>query len=442
MSNTLIITPQWIITLNTNHEVLEKHSLVICDDKIAAILPCDEANTKFPNAKQLQLPGQVIMPGLINMHTHIGMNIYRGIADDLPLMTWLQDYIWPAEQATMDADAVTLGSKLAIAEMIRAGITCFNDHYFFPQHTAQVVAETGIRASLGCIVMDIENIWAKGATEMLQRSIEAMQQSPDSELIRWCLAPHSPYMLNDQQLIATKQASDKYNLPVHIHLHETETEIAHSLQHYKKRPIARLKDLGLLNEKLIAVHMVHLQDNEITEIAESSAHVVHCPESNLKLASGNMPYQKLYNAGVNISLGTDGAVSNNDLDLLAEARTASLIHKGISQDPTTLPVQQALQMLTNNAAKALNWQQQIGSLEVGKQADMISIDLNTLTSQPVYNPMSQIIYACQSQQVQNVWVAGKQLLQNGEHTTINVAEILQQAEILRQKISPIISTDN
>ena len=452
MHTTQLITPQWLLPMQRatqhdtppnasehNGQILYDHSVVMVDDKIHDILPTATAITKYQGL-HVELPGQVLMPGLINMHTHIAMNLYRGMADDLPLMSWLNDYIWPAEQATLSADSVRLGSQLAIAEMLRAGITCFNDHYFYPDITAEVVEETGIRACLGAISLDVANSWGKDADHMLQQSLDAMQRTPSSPRLRWALAPHSPYMLNDSQLKQVATAAQQNDLPVHIHLHETLQEIEHNLTHYKMRPIERLQKLGLINERLIAVHMVHLNPEEIKLIATTGVHVVHCPEANLKLASGVMPYAALAEAQVNISLGTDGAVSNNDLDMLAEAHTAALLHKGAGAqaDPTLLSAKRALQMATINAAHALGWQQHIGSLEIGKQADIISIDLQHVNSQPVYDPISQLIYACQSQQVSNVWVAGKQLLKNGQHTTMDLDKIMQQSQLQANRIKQAI----
>ena len=446
MSSTTLVTPSWILpmaamdtTQNTAPPgLLHAHSIVLRDTAIIDILPTEAALQKYP-AKQLehiQLPGHILLPGLINMHTHIAMNLYRGLADDLPLMTWLNEHVWPAEQASMNADSTKLGSELAIAEMLRGGVTCFNDHYFFPGETAAVVAASGIRAQLGLCCLEVENAWGQGFSQMLERGLETMQQCPSNPRLRWALAPHSPYMLNDEQLSTIASCAQQHDMLVHIHLHETEQEIEHNLQHYGLRPIARLEKLGLIDQRLLAVHMVHLTDEEIATIAAAGAQVIHCPESNLKLGSGIMPYPKLHQAGVNISLGTDGAVSNNDLDLLAEARTAAMLHKGANQDPTILPAAQALRMLTCNAAAALRWQHEIGSLEIGKQADMISIDLNTINSQPVYDPLAQIIYACQSQQVQNVWVAGRQLLKAGQLTTLDSTALIEAGRQFAQHIRP------
>ncbi|MFI3135392.1 MAG: TRZ/ATZ family hydrolase, partial [Methylococcales bacterium] len=338
------------------------------------------------------------------------MSLMRGIADDLPLMEWLQHHIWPLEKQWMNAEFVKDGSDLAIAEMILGGTTCFNDMYFFPEVTAQQAIQAGIRIKVGLVVIDFPTAWAQTGAEYIEKCLALHEKLRLSELCSTAFAPHAPYSVSDAAFKEIKNWSEQLELPIHIHLHETLHEVESAVAHNGITPLQRLQDMGLVNASLIAVHMTQLSDAEIEQLAKAGAHIVHCPESNLKLASGFSPVAQCLEAGINVALGTDGAASNNDLDMFGEMRTAALLGKAVSGDATAISATVALQMATINGAKALGLDEVCGSLRIGKAADVIAIDLSYLETQPLYCPVSQIVYAASRQQVSDVWVAGQRLL--------------------------------
>ncbi len=430
-----LIHARWVLPIVPRNQILEHHSIAIDSEKIIAILPTETAKKNYTAKNNIDRQSHVIMPGLINTHAHTPMNLLRGLGDDLQLMDWLQNHIWPAESKIINAESCYDGSQLAIIEMLRGGTTCFNDHYFYPNATARAAIDSGIRASLGLWVGNAPTGWAKDADECLEKVASEYFSRPDSTLITYMLAPHSPYITNNDSLLKTKKFADDNHLRIHIHLHETQAEIDIDLKQYGKRPLQRFHELGLLNEHLIAVHMTHLTDDEIALCAKTNIHMSHNPESNLKLASGFAPVVKLLEAGVNVCLGTDGAASNNDLDMFGELRTAALIAKGESRDPTVLNAMTALEMATINGAKAMGLEKVIGSIEVGKYADMIAVDLEHFFTQPVYNPISHLVYAVNRMQVSDVWVAGKQLLNHGEFMHIDTREIVAKAKMWAAQVS-------
>jgi 5-methylthioadenosine/S-adenosylhomocysteine deaminase len=318
--------------------------------------------------------------------------------------------------------------------MLRGGTTCFNDMYFYPDVTARVAADAGIRASVGLIMIDFPSAWAANADEYIQRGLEVHDSYRNHHLITTAFAPHAPYSVSNAPLERIRTLADELNIPIHIHLYETEDEIKQSMQNHGCRPMARLQQLGLLSPALQAVHMTKVDSSELKQLAQSGAHVIHCPESNQKLANGFCPVDKLLESGINVALGTDGAASNNDLNMFGEMRTASLIAKGISHNPSTLPAATALRMATLNGAQALGIADRTGSLEVGKAADLVAVDLGDIETQPVYNPISQLVYATDRSKVTDVWVAGKQLLKGRELTTMNSREILNATAKWQQNI--------
>ena len=421
----LLINARWILPVAPRNFILEHHALVIRGEYIVDLLPQEKAKQKYCATHVLSLKDHVIMPGLVNAHTHTPMNLFRGLADDLHLLDWLQKYIWPAEKTLTNAEFVCTGTELAIAEMVRGGITCFNDHYFFHDTIAQAASEAGIRACIGVLVMNVPTKWAKDEKTYLSRAKETIAKNESRPLISWALAPHAPYTVSDMALKEIVQLSEQYGLPIHMHLHETKHEIEQSLNIYGKRPLARLHELGLLSNRLIAVHMTQLTPEEIELVQKTQTNVIHCPESNLKLASGIAPIVKLLRAGVNVAIGTDGAASNNDLDLFSEMRTASFTAKLLGLDPTHLPAEEAIKIATLNGAKALGLEHKIGSLEIGKLADIIAIDLSSYLTQPVFNPISHLVYAINRLQVTDTWVSGKQLLKQGEFTKLDIKRILK-----------------
>lgn len=430
-----LINARWIIPVEPKGIILEKHSLAVNDGKILELLPTQQAREKYTATDQYQLDTHALIPGLINAHTHAAMTLFRGLADDLPLMDWLNNHIWPAEQKWVNPEFVEAGTQLAIAEMIRGGTTCFNDMYFFPDHTADVAISAGIRAVIGLIMIDFPTAWAKDPDEYLSKGINVHDKYKHNSLIRTAFAPHAPYTVSDEPLKKINIDAEELNIPIHMHVHETRDEIEKSLKQYGKRPVQRLHELGLLNERMMAVHVTQVVQDEIELMSKLGVSVLHCPESNLKLASGFCPVNELLQAGVNVALGTDGAASNNDLDMLGEMRSAALLAKGIANDSSAVPAQNILEMATINAARALYIDNEVGSLLAGKQADIVAINLNQIETQPVYNPVSQIVYSCNRQQVTDVWVAGKQLLKNRELTTIDQASVLQKTGNWQEKIS-------
>jgi 5-methylthioadenosine/S-adenosylhomocysteine deaminase len=383
----------------------------------------------------LNLDQHVLMPGLINAHTHASMTLLRGLADDLPLMTWLQDHIWPAEARWVNPDFVRDGTLLAIAEMLRGGVTCFNDMYFFPEAAAAAAREAGIRACLGLIAVDFPTAYARCLDEYLDKGLALHEALKPEPLLHTAFAPHAPYTVSAPALERIGRLAVDLNIPVHIHVHETAAEVAQFTAENGCRPLQRLEQLGLLSPHLLAVHMTQLESAEIQRLAQAGAHVAHCPESNLKLASGFCPVARLDAAGVNVALGTDGAASNNDLDLFGEMRLAALLGKSIAGDAAALPAARVLRMATLNGARALGLATETGSLEPGKSADVIAVDLGAPETEPVYHPLSTLVYAAGRHQVSDVWVAGRRLLADRQLTTLDIAEIVQRARRWRDQIA-------
>ena len=430
-----LIHADWLIPVDKNNSTLYKHSLAIKDGKVVSILPQDEATTRYKPLTVVNLPNHALIPGLINSHTHAAMNLLRGIADDLPLMDWLQDHIWPAEAKWVSPSFVRNGVDLALAEMLRSGTTCFCDMYFFPEEAAHAARDIGMRAVVGLIMIDFPSAYAQSSDEYLSKGLKLHDDLRATELIRTAFAPHAPYSVSDEPLKRIAMYADELDIPISIHLHETAHEVSESEQHTGKRPLARLQELGLLSPRLNAVHMTQLTDDEISLIAQSGVSVIHCPESNLKLASGFCPVQTLLDAGINVALGTDGAASNNDLDMLAEMRTAALLAKGVAGDATAVSAYTALRMATINGAKALGLENETGSLEKGKSADIAAINLGTLESEPVYDPVSQIVYSAGREQVTHVWVAGQPLLVDRHLKTLDENDLLKLAREWHVKIA-------
>ena len=431
----LLVFPRWLVPVEPAGVVLEDHALVVSGGRIVEILPADFARQRYSAHETLDLPSHAVTAGLVNLHTHAAMTLLRGLADDLPLMDWLQSHIWPAEGAHVGRQFCEDGVRLACAEFIRGGITTFNDMYFFPDVTAQVSVAAGLRCAVGLIVLDFPTAWAQPG-EYIHKGLELHDKLKHEPLVRTVFAPHAPYTVSDGPLREVRRYATELNIPIHMHVHETAGEVAMALEATGKRPWQRLKDLGLVGPDLIAVHMTQLTDAEIADCAQFGVSIAHCPESNLKLASGFCPVDKLLKAGVNVALGTDGAASNNDLDLLGEMRTAALLAKGVAGDARAVPAHAALHMATLAGAKALGLDSEIGSLKAGKAADFIAIDLGDVASQPVYNAISQIVYASARHQVTDVFVAGRPLLRNRELLTVDSAGAVARAQQWQQKIRP------
>lgn len=435
MSASLQINARWIITVDANDKVLHHHAMIILDDKIIDILPQDEA-LKYDAAEVITLDDHALAPGFINAHTHAAMSLLKGLADDLALDEWLSEHIWPAESALVDQKFVRAGSELAIAEMIKGGTTCFNDMYFFIDETASAASRAGIRVNIGIPIIDFPTRWAKDLDEYISKGLLVKDQFRHDALVNFSFSPHAPYTVSDESFQRIQPLMNELGLSMHIHAHETASEVTDSFEVYGKSPLNRLNDLTLLGPNLMMVHMTALNGEDIQLLAKNAVHVIHCPESNLKLASGFCPVSDLLDAGINVALGTDGSASNNDIDMLGEMRSAALLAKGVSGKADCLSAHEALRMATINGAKALGLSEAIGSLEIGKQADLFAINLNCIETQPIYDVISSLVYSANRSQISDVWVDGKRLMHDHVLTTIDELSVLERTKQWHQKIAP------
>ncbi|MGY6554503.1 MAG: TRZ/ATZ family hydrolase [Wenzhouxiangella sp.] len=436
-SGDLALLPDWIVPVHPLGTVLEHHALVLHGRTISAVLPREQLDATFPQIEKLPLPGQVLLPGLINAHAHSAMSLLRGLADDLPLMRWLEDHIWPAEQACVGAEYVRVGTELAIAEMLRGGTTCFNDNYFFPDVAAAAAIRAGMRAVLGLPMISVPTAWASSEDEYFSRGLAVHQALAGEPLVSTAFAPHAPYTVTDRAFERIRDLAEELDIPVHLHLLEAAGEIEASQQQYRCHPIDRLENLGLFNDRLLAVHMTQLTARDMDRVARAGVHILHCPASNLKLASGICPVAALAERGVNVCIGTDGAASNNTLDMFAEMRLAALLAKGYSGNPEAVPAEQALAMATINAARALGLEERIGTLEAGKQADLISVSLDRIETLPVHHVISQLVYATGRHQVAHVWVAGRQLVRDGQLLSLDETTLRHETAVWQRRIAKI-----
>jgi 5-methylthioadenosine/S-adenosylhomocysteine deaminase len=405
-----LICPRWIAPVRPRATVLEGHAIAVHDGRIVAVRPAAESLARYRPARRIDLPEHVVTPGWINIHTHAAMTLLRGVGDDMPLMRWLTERIWPLERALVSEQFVHDGALLAAIEMLRAGQTCCSDMYFYPEATARALRSVGMRAVVGIIAIEFPTAYAADAEDYLRKGLAARDELREDALTHFTLAPHAPYTVSDATLMHVATLAEELDLPVHTHVHETAHEVEVSTSEHGVRPLARLERLGLVSERLIAVHAVHLDDREIALLAQRGATVAHCPASNLKLASGVAPIARLLAAGVNVAFGTDGAASNNRLDLIEETRLAALLAKGASGDASALPAWQALECATLNAARALGLEARIGSIEAGKDADLTAFDLSAIETRPCYDPVSHLVYAGSRDRVSDVWVAGQHVV--------------------------------
>ena len=434
----LVIEAGWIIPVEPHGIVLENHAVAIADGKIVALLPRDEMAARCAAGLTQQLGSHVLIPGLVNFHSHAAMTLMRGLADDLKLMDWLSNHIWPAEAKHATAQFVYDGTLLACAEMLRGGITCFNDMYFFPEMTARAALDAGMRAALGIIVIEFPTAYASDAQDYLSKGLAMRDELKHESTLSFCMAPHAPYTVSDKSFEQILTLSEQLQIPINTHLHETQDEIRESMVRFGVRPLARLEKLGLLGPNFIAVHAVHLEPAEIALLARLGCSVAHCPSSNLKLASGIAPVDKMLSSGINVGLGTDGAASNNRLDVFCEMRLAALLAKASSQNAETLPAHTALRMATLNAAQALGLERKIGSIEPGKSADLCAVNLDSIELSPCYDPASHLIYAAGREHVSNVWVAGKQLVDSGRVLHMDENGIKRKAAEWKSRIADAI----
>ncbi len=417
--------------------VLKGHGLGVRDGRIALIAPRAVA-LKYQAIETRELEGMLLAPGLINAHGHAAMTLFRGLADDLPLQRWLKDHIWPAESRWVDEDFVRCGTELAIAEQLKGGITCFSDMYFYPSVVSELVHKHGVRAQITIPVLDFPVPDARDADEALRKGVALFDDLKHHPRITIAFGPHAPYSVADDKLESIRVLVAEMDAGIHIHVHETAHEVQEALRKHGERPLARLARLQLLGPRFQAVHMTQVDDDDLALLTEHNCSVIHCPESNLKLASGFCPVERLWEAGINVAVGTDGAASNNDLDLLGETRTAALLAKAVAGSATALDAHRALRMATLNGARALGIDEHTGSLEIGKFADLVALDLSGLAQQPVYDPVSQLIYSTSRDAVRHVWVGGKQLLESGRLTRMDEQQVIANTRQWGERIS---STD-
>ncbi|EIM01668.1 N-ethylammeline chlorohydrolase [Rhodanobacter thiooxydans] len=431
----LMIEARWVVPVEPHGVVLDNHAVAVDDGRIVAVLPMAEARAAYAPRERVLLSEHVLIPGLVNSHTHNPMTLLRGLADDLPLMVWLQQHIWPAEAKVLGPEFVRDGVELAVAEMLRGGTTCANENYFFPDVIGATYRKLGFRAVVGLPVIEFPTAWAKSRDEYFERASEVYDSFRGDVLISTAFAPHAPYTVSDESFERIRVLSDQLDIPVHLHTHETAHEVEDEKARSGLRPFQRLQKLGLVNDRLIAVHMTQLTDGEIAACAAAGVSVVHCPESNLKLASGFCPAEKLRAAGVNLALGTDGCASNNDLDMFGEMRTAALLAKAVAGDAAAFDAAFALRAATLNGAKAVGLEARIGSIEVGKQADFAAVRLSDLETQPLFHVISQLVYATGRHQVSDVWIAGKRKLAARELVGMDTAAILERTRAWRERIA-------
>jgi 5-methylthioadenosine/S-adenosylhomocysteine deaminase len=434
MNHDTLIRARWIIPVEPAGVVLERHAVAIRDGRIEAVLAASDADGRFPGATVVDLPEHVLIPGLVNAHTHAAMTLMRGLADDLPLMRWLQEHIWPAEMRHVSPDFVRDGTLLACAEMLRGGVTCFNDMYFFPEAALEAARSSGMRASLGIIVVDFPSAYAADPDDYLAKGLELRDRHKEDALLSFCLAPHAPYTVSDAAFSKVATMAGELDVPVHIHLHETADEVERSLAEHGVRPLERLRRLGLLGPNLIAVHSVHVSREEIALLAKHGASVVHCPSSNLKLASGFAPIAALAKAGVNIALGTDGAASNNRLDLFQEMRQAALLAKAVASDAEAMPAHAALRAATLGGAEALGLGERIGTIAPGKRADLTAVRIAGPELLPCYEPASHLVYCAGREHVSHVWVDGAARIVAGKLQNTDLSDLDTRAQLWQNTV--------
>lgn len=434
----LAISARWIVPVEPKYTMFENCTLIVSKGKIIAIISTPEAQKTYEATTWHTLSSHILMPGLINSHGHAAMSLLRGYADDLPLKPWLEEHIWPAEQQWVDATFVEDGSELAIAEMLLSGTTCFADMYFFPEMTAKVALKAGIRAQLAFTIMDFPTPWASGPDECFDKGFALQDIYRSNDLVNIAFGPHAPYTVSNDVFTRTASYAKERQSPIQVHLHETAEEVNTSLKNYGMRPLERLAKLGVLSPLTQCVHMTQINDADIEILQSSGAHVVHCPASNLKLASGLCPVDRLLSANINVALGTDGAASNNGLNMLMEMHAAALIGKHAASDASAVCAHTALEMATLNGAKALGIADTVGSLEVGKAADMIAINMDHIGMQPIHNPVNQLVYCANNTHIEHVWVNGKQLVKHANLTTLNPKNIMVQTKKWCKKMTPEI----
>lgn len=427
MTATLLL-PRWLLTMKPGEPVQTGQAVLLEGERIAAVGAAADLMAQHPNATRVELPEHVLMPGLINSHTHSAMSLLRGVADDLGLMDWLNNHIWPLEKQWVSHEWTRLGSLFSAAEALRGGVTTLNDMYFFPEAMAEAALQAGIRAAVSINVIDFPTGYGSGPDDYIAKGLKAYERFKGEKLLQFTSSPHAPYTVSDENFVKLRDLAEKYDMVMHCHIHETMDEVNGGVQQHGVRPLARLEKLGLMNERMIAVHMVHLTDDEIAMLAKNKVHIAHNASSNLKLASGIARVADLDAAGVNVALGTDGAASNNRQDMFEEIRQAALLAKGSTGQPTVVNARRALEMATIGGAKALGREADLGSIEVGKLADVIAVDLSAPECRPVYHPDAQLVYVAAREHVSDVWVQGERVLKQRQLTRFNLSQVLAEVE--------------
>lgn len=436
----LLIHARWLVPVQPHGVVLERHSVAIRSGEIVALLPQQQARARYVADETIELDAHALIPGLVNAHTHNPMTLLRGHADDLPLQTWLQEHIWPVEARFLGPELVRDGVSLAIVEMLRSGTTCCNETYFFPDVQAATYRRHGFRAMVGLPVIEFPSAWAQTVDACFDKGLALHDELRGDPLIGTSLAPHAPYTVSDDSFRRIAMWAEQLDIPVHLHLHETATEVSDSLREHGMRPFARISSLGLVNHRLIAVHMTQLTAAEIAHCAQEGVSVVHCPQSNMKLASGLCPVAEMQQAGVNVAIGTDGAASNNDLDMIAEMRSAALLAKVVAHDATVMDAPTTLHAATLGGAAALGWQERIGSIEVGKRADLVAVRMDAVEVQPLHNVISNLVYAAGRQHVSDVWIDGICKMREREVVDVDMAGLLANTARWQQRLSAARNT--
>ena len=435
-----LLSATWVLPIAPTHQVIDNGAIYIANGRVKDVGSLATLLQRYPHVQRQHFDQHVLMPGLVNAHGHAAMTLLRGCGEDMPLMNWLNERIWPLERALVSPEFVVDGVELACAEQIRNGVTAFADNYFYPERIAALVQKIGVRALLACPVLDFPMPGCADPKEAIAKTLKLHDDCQAYPLVNVAFGPHAPYTVSDEWLSQIATYAEELGLLVHMHVHESAHEIEESIKKYGVRPLERLENLGVLGPHFVAVHSVHLNDKDIEILKRHNVGVVHCPESNLKLASGFSPVARLMREGIRVAIGTDGAASNNDLDLLGELRTATMLGKALANDPTAMRAEDMLYMATMGGAKALGLESEIGSLEIDKSADIIAVNLSSLSMQPVFNPIYSLIYSASGHHVSDVWVAGQSLLRNGELLTINEPSLMQRIAHWQNRITQFLCT--
>jgi 5-methylthioadenosine/S-adenosylhomocysteine deaminase len=433
----LILEPTWLLPIVPPRSVLTEHSVVVTDSRIVAVGPTQSIAAQYRSADRRRLDGQLLMPGLVNAHGHAAMVLLRGLAEDLPFDAWLRRRVWPIESRSLSPEFVADGVALAMLEMLKSGTTCFSDMYFFPEVSARLARDVGMRAQILFPLVKFPNAWSSSAADGFHKGLALHDEYRDDPLIRIGFGPHSAYALDRDDLLKTLTLADEIDAPIHMHLHETAEEVADARKEQGASHIELLAEIGMLVPRLQAIHLTQVDDPELDLLAEGGVHAVHCPQSNLKLGSGLADIERMRRRGLSVGLGTDGAAANNSLDMFVEARVAALLAKTVTRDPTTLDAFAALELMTLGGARVLGLDSKIGSLEAGKSADLVSIDLSHSGALPVHRPESTLLYTASGSHVRNAWVAGKPLLSDGRPTTLDEARVHARAAAWTERLASL-----